>query len=185
MRPSSAIFLLLLICACVAAPPREPVPESGPPVEQQQEVFVYRACAAAAPGELMAQPRQVSADLDPVAGAIGALLRGVTAEERARGCSSYFSAQTESVLRSVHYSADDTIVVDFRDFSAAIPDVPGAKSFLPPGVMAELTWTIFQQFPAIEAVHFSFEGSERDFWTWLTGEPAEPQTFTRRMWEQV
>jgi hypothetical protein len=29
----------------------------------------------------------------------------------------------------------DTIVVDFRDFSAAVGDAPGVTSFLPPGIM--------------------------------------------------
>lgn len=181
-------LVLLLVSACTAAAPRSDGPrapdERGqPPV---QEVFAYRACEFSAPGELVALPREVAADREPVAAAIGELLEGVTEPERARGCRSFFSSRTENALRDVRLGAGgDTLFVDFRDFSEAIPDTPGAKSFLPPGVMGELTWTIFQQFPHIEAVRFSFAGDESAFWSWLAGEGTQPRAYTRSMWERT
>jgi hypothetical protein len=151
-----------------------------------QEVFAYRACDFAAPGELIALPREVPADVDPVAATVSELLRGVTDEERAGGCRSFFSSETDDALRSVRTNPDgDTVHLDFRDFSAALPDEPAAKSFLPPGVMAELTWTIYHQFPRVQAVRFSFDGDEQAFWSWLGGESTEPTTFTRGMWERI
>lgn len=187
MKYSHSLLLLLLVSACMGTPQRGQTRGNGPATEPpRQEVIVYRACDSAEPGALMPLRREVPADLDPVAAAIGELLRGVNDEERARGCSSFFSPRTADALRSVERSeGGDTVLVDFRDFSPAIPDAPGATSFAPPGVMAELTWTIFQQFPDIDAVHFSFDGDERAFWTWLGDEATEPQAFTRRMWEEV
>jgi hypothetical protein len=64
------------------------------------------------------------------------MVGGVNDEERARGCTSFFSADTEGAVGSVGMRAPgDTIVVDFRDFSAAVGDAPGVTSFLPPGIM--------------------------------------------------
>jgi hypothetical protein len=182
-----SVSVLLAIGAC-SGPSQGDQPPTGSDTAttQVQQVLVYRACDGAAPGELAALSREVPADMDPVVAAISEMLRGVNDAERARGCSSFFSSATENALRAVNHNArGDTVQLDFRDFSDAIPDRPGAKSFLPPGVMAELTWTIFQQFPSIEAVRFSFDGDDRGFWGWLGGEGTEPETYTRTMWERI
>lgn len=179
--------MLLAVCACTGTSQPEETSASGDTADSPvQEVFVYRACELGAPGELIALPREVPGDLEPTTAAIRELVRGVNEEERARGCRSFFSSDTENALRAVHHSEEgDTVHVDFRDFSEAIPDVSGAKSFLPPGVMAELTWTIFRQFPGIEAIRFSFDGDERAFWSWVGDEGTEPQVFSRSMWERL
>jgi hypothetical protein len=112
----------------------------------------------------------ISADREPVAAAVETLLEGVNEEERGRGCESFFSSSTAGALREIRRSdRGDTLAVDLRDFTGALPDAPGVKSFLPPNVMAELTWTLFHQFPQIEALRFSFDGDEGTFWVWLGG----------------
>ena len=178
---------LLCVGACTEPPRGEQAPESGRATESpSQEVFAYRACETAAPGALVPLPRTVAAGRDRAAAAVRELVRGVNEEERRRGCTSVFSSRTEHAVRNVYRSAGgDTLTVDFHDFTAAIPDVPGARSFLPPGVLAELTWTIFQQFPDIEAVRFSFDGDERAFWSWVGGAGTPPQVYTRGMWERI
>ena len=148
-------------------------------------VAVYFACEApeAIPGQLYPANRPVSTTADPVEAALRELVRGPSREERDRGYRSLFSPQTAGVLRAVSRSArGDTITVDFAGISERIPDVPGAKSFLPPGIMAEITWTVFGQFPEVQALRFRLDGRERAFWKWLGG---EPRPFTRRDWEQV
>lgn len=177
--------LLVVFCGCTGVPERQPA--NHDPLEPGvQEVSIYPACEDAAPGELIALPREVPDDLEPTAAAMREVVSGVSASEHARGCRSFFSSSTATALRGVHHSPGrDTVVVDFHDFSEAIPDVPEASSFLPPGVMAELTWTIFDQFPHIEAVRFSFDGGERAFWNWLGAEEPEPRAFTRDMWERI
>lgn len=194
VRRSSVLAILLFACACNSTPQPEPASEDAPaavpPMQESappvQEIVVYRTCDFAEPGALVALPREVPADLDPAEATMGELVRGVTEQEREQGCTSFFSARTENALRRVDYSErGDTLAVDFHNFSDAMPDAPGVTSFLPPGVMAELTWTIFRQFPGVDAVRFSFNGDERAYWIWVGGDGTEPQPFTRRMWEQI
>jgi hypothetical protein len=77
------------------------------------------------------------------------------------------------------------VFVRFHDFSGTIPELAGATSFLPPGVMAELIWTIFRQFEEIDAARFSFDGDEATFWSWIDGEGTEPRAFTREDWDRI
>ena len=182
----SAVLILLLTCSCSEPPGKGEAPSSEQPPETAQEVSAYRACDHGAPGELVPISRRVPAEVDPATAALPLVLAGVSEQEPASGCTSFFSQSTTGALRLVSRSpTGDTIRVDFDDFSEQIPDVAGAKSFLPPGVMAELTWTIFHQFPEIQAVHFSFEGDEQAFWEWAGGPGTEAQVYTRAMWERI
>lgn len=187
MRLTRLAVALLCASACTDAPRSEQAAETGPVGQTpSQQVFTYRACDDAPPGSLVQLPRVVSADRDPAAAAIRELVRGVNEEERRRGCTSFFSSSTANAVRDVSRSAGgDTLIVDFHGFTAAIPDDAGARSFLPPGIMAELTWTIFKQFPELSAVRFSIDGDERGFWNWVGGEGTPPQVYTRRMWERI
>ena len=148
-----------------------------------QVVAAYFACDRGNPGQLYPAFRHVAADRPAIEAALDELLRGPTPEERALGLHSLFGSSTADALRSVVLSAQgDTVTVDLEPLAGRLPANSAAKSFLPPGVMAELTWTIFAQFADVEAVRFAFDGSEASFWRWLDG---PPRTFTRSDWEQI
>ena len=102
-------------------------------------------------------------------------------EERERGLRSSFGPWTDNALLDVQRRGD-TVHIDLVEFPRAILDDPGAKSFLPPGLMADITWTMFRQFPDVAAIRLSFAGSEQAFWSWLGG---PVRAFTRRDWERV
>jgi hypothetical protein len=148
-----------------------------------RRVAVYFACAGGLPGQLYPAFRLVNDTIPAIEAALAALLRGPTNAERERGFHSFFSASTAGALLRVRASVQgDTVHVDFADLPRRLPATAGVKSFLPPGVMAELTWTIFGQFPEVQAVRFSVDGSERAFWAWLGG---PPKVYTRTDWEQI
>jgi hypothetical protein len=181
--PWLVLWVAVAACSDAGVPEQEPrPPEAEPPT---QEVVTYRACPSETPGGLLPMSRSVPIDQDPVAGAVAELLKGVDESEASRGCTSFFSSATEGALRTLHRNDQgDTLFVDFRDFSEALPGTPAVRSFLPPGVMAELTWTLFH-FESIHAVRFSFEGDESAFWRWLGGPGARVEVFTRTDWEQI
>ncbi|MGH7483452.1 MAG: GerMN domain-containing protein [Longimicrobiales bacterium] len=161
----------------------DPRPTAGP---GSQVVAVYFACGAAVPGQLHAAYRLVPTAADPIGAALAEMLRGPTDEERALGYRSLFSDRTSGMLNGVERSTGgDTLTIDFADFRDALAESPVPSSFLPGGVMADITWTVFRQFPDVQALRFTFDGDERAFWSWLAGEPAEPRVFTRADWEQV
>ena len=154
-----------------------------PTAPGSRRIVVYFACTGGTPGQLYAVPRIARDSSAPIDAALGALLSGPTDAERARGFTSFLGSHTANTLRSVRFDAGTgTLSVDFDGFTTRVADEPGARSFLPPGVMAEITWTIFSQFPEVRAVRFSEDGSERAFWTWLG---AEPEVFTREDWERI
>lgn len=156
----------------------EPVGGAG-----RQRIVVYFACPEGTPGQLYPVPRMTPDSVSAMEGALRALLSGPTDAERSRGLTSLLGPHTANALRSVRFeSGTGTLSIDFDGLTTRVPDMPGASSFLPPGVMAELTWTIFAQFPEVQAVRFSEGGSERAFWAWLG---AEPEVFTREDWERI
>ena len=166
--------------AAPAAACESPHPSAHP---DSQVVAVYFPCERGNPGQLYPAYRHVAADRPAVEAALAELLRGPTAEERALGLHSLFGSSTAGALRSVRLSpAGDTVLVDLEPLADRLPANPASKSFLPPGVMAELTSTIFAQFADVQAARFAFAGSETAFWSWLGG---PPQLFTRSDWEQI
>ena len=180
------VILLFALAACTEAPiPDGGAWETADPPARMQEVITHRSCSSADPGALLPLARHVPADRDPVASAVAELLKGVDEHEAALGCASFFSPETRGALRGVRRNErGDTVFVDFRDFSDALPDDVGVNSFLPPGIMAELTWTLFE-FETIDAIRFAFDGDEPAFWSWLAGPGARVEVFTRRDWEQI
>lgn len=181
---AACLAIAMVLSACVDAPRADAdAPPSGDAV---QEVLTYRACSFGNPGELVPLPRSVPAGRDPVAAAIAELVTGVNADEAAKGCTSYFSERTQDVLRAVRRSGSgDTVTVEFRNLKGLVPEVQGARSFLPPGIMAELTWTVFRQYTEVEAIRFSIDGDEQAFWHWLGGPGTPAQVYTRADWEQI
>ncbi len=184
---SPGVLILIFVLAGCGDGGEDTPSTSTPSIpEATQEVAVYLSCEGADPGTLQPMPRMAPAELDPAEASIRMLLRGATENERSQGCRSFFSPETAGALLSFRRSGGrDTVSFNFADFSDAIPNTAAAKSFLPPGVMAELTWTLFYQFDEIEAANFAFDGSQDAFWSWIAGEPSSAQTFTRQDWEQL
>jgi spore germination protein GerM len=100
----------------------------------------------------------------PLDGALRALVVGPTAEERADGLGSWFSADTRDVLRRVRVE-DGHAVVDFRGELRDL--IPGASSSTGSQLLlVSLNRTVFQ-FDHVEAVEYSLDGSCDAFWEWL------------------
>lgn len=113
--------------------------------------------------EPIAVEREVQGD-SPLHGALLELLAGPTPEERAAGLWSWFSAETEGMLRSVDLDPAGRATVDLGDLSAVIP---GASSSTGSALLlVSLNRTVFQ-FPAVAEVEYRMEGSCDAFWNWL------------------
>lgn len=161
----------------------DPRPEERPGT---RVVTVYFACTGDVPGQLYPAYRAVPEDAEAVQAALEEMLAGPDEAERSLGYQSLFSDRTAGMLHGVTRSATgDTLTIDFADFRAALRDSPNPTSFVPGGVMADITWTVFQQFPDVRALRFAFDGDEGAFWSWLSARSGEPQVFTRTDWEQV
>lgn len=170
--------------------PLKPVSEAGSGMVETdlQVVEVYYVCSEEAPGGLYPVSRKVPKDADPVQAALEEMLCGPTKEEQLKGYRSHFSKLTAGMLRSVTRSGDGkTIAIDFADFCDFLGEngIPRPTSFGPGGMMADITWTVFNQFPDVQALRFAFEGDEDEFWSWLERKPAKAQVFTRADWEQI
>lgn len=111
-------------------------------------------------------------------------LAGPTPEERrVLGLSSFFSDETEGMLRSVTVDVEGHAVVDFGDFSGVVPNA--SSSLGSALLLGELNATVFQ-FPTVRSLEYRFEGSCDAFANWLqlscerigrgdvTGRPSPP-----------
>lgn len=153
-----------------------------------QVVQVYFISTGGEPGGLYPANREVPGDADPVQAALEEMLKGPTEDEYLRGYRSHFSERSAGMLRGItRNSSGDVLTLDFADFRNLFGEnkVPSPTSFGPGGVMADITWTVFKQFPDVQALRFAFNGDEGVFWSWLAGAPCEPEVFTRNDWEQV
>ena len=106
--------------------------------------------------------RTVPAD-DPPTGAIDALLAGPNASETDQGSTSWFSADTKAMLRSVNV-VDGTAFVDFENFASIIPNASTScgSSIL----LAQLDATV-TQFDGVDRAIYSFDGDAAAFYHWL------------------
>lgn len=166
--------------------PLEPIEISGE--TGTYLVSIYYACSKADPGSLSPVVREVPADADPLKAALEHMLKGPSSKEIELGYHSYFSEKTEGMLRGIKRSGNGkTVTIDFADFSNLLDKskIPSPTSFGAGGIMADITWTVFKQFPQVQTLRFSFEGDEAAFWNWLAGGEQEPEVFTRTDWEQI
>jgi len=98
-------------------------------------------------------------------GALEQQLAGPTPRERdALGVTSWFSAETAGMLRSVTLDEEGRAVVDFEDFSRVIPGASSSLGSLT--LLGELNATVFQ-FPQVQSVEYRFGGSCDAFSNWL------------------
>lgn len=92
------------------------------------------------------------------------LVRGPTAEERARGIRSWFSGETAGALKSVEIGPTGRAVVEFHDLR---PLIPGASSSAGSAMLLDqLNRTVFH-FPGVRSVEYRMDGSCAAFWEWL------------------
>ena len=152
------------------------------PVEQDARggVLVFFFCTGADPPGLRPVRRAVPDGEDPLTVGVAALLDGPSRSEVLDG---YSQATTDEGLSLIDADLrkDGTAVVDL----AGVPDQVDETtwSFTPPGVMAELTTTLFFV-DGVEAVEFRADGSCERFWGALT-DGNECRLFTRQEWEQI
>lgn len=91
------------------------------------------------------------------------LVRG-PAEGDAGETSSWFSAETADVIRSVAVDSAGHAVVDFRDLRPLIPNASSSAGSA--ALLNELNATVFQ-FTGIRSVEYRMDGSCDRFWEWL------------------
>lgn len=129
-----------------------------------QAVFVnFGVDSPTSCSEVVGYQRVVSADVDPIEAAFRELVGGPTPAESDAGASSWFTNETQNMLRSTRLD-NGRLIVDFDDFSAVIPNA--STSCGSARLLAELSTTAFQ-FPDVESVTFSFEGSCEAFGEFL------------------
>lgn len=110
--------------------------------------------------------RTIPESSDPIGASFEELLAGPTAEEESSGAGSLFSGDTAGMLRSVTLT-DGLLTVDFEDLRPVIPNA--STSCGSASVTAQLNNTAFQ-FPDVERVTYSIEGSCDAFFNWMQTE---------------
>ena len=156
-------LLPLLLAAIGSGVDDEPAPDPAP---ETVEVEIYLSndtlgdpCA----GKVFPVHRTVAAD-DPLAGALEALLAGPTDAERDEGYWSWFSDETEGMLRSAEV-VDGTVMVDLEDLRPVIPNASTAcgSSIL----LAQLGTTALATAEGASSVFYMIEGDHLVFYEWL------------------
>ena len=161
---AAAVLVFLLLRSPGTEPQRDedfpPETMAAPPAPQPAgEVRVYFSR-----GDTSASvTRPVSGEPGPEA-ALRALLAGPTDAERAAGVSSWFSAETASLLNSFAISPDSIAHVDFGDLAAAIPSASSSAGS--EVLLRELNSTLFR-YPDVKAIEYTVNGSCEAFWNWL------------------
>ena len=101
--------------------------------------------------------------------AFESLVAGPTAEEKASGADSFFSADTSGMVVSAAID-QELLVVDFEDLRSVIPNASTSCGSM--ALLAQLNTTAFQ-FDRIERVRYQIEGSCDTFANWLQRECME------------
>lgn len=107
--------------------------------------------------------RMIDETAEPIESAFQLLVAGPSAEEQATGVASFFSRQTEGMVRSVTVD-DGLLTVDFEDLRPVIPNASTSCGHL--SLIAQLNGTAFQ-FEEVERVTYRIEGSCETFFNWL------------------
>ncbi|MGB9357521.1 MAG: GerMN domain-containing protein [Acidimicrobiia bacterium] len=113
--------------------------------------------------EVVAVPRLVAANADPMKAAFDLLVAGPTVDEVADGASSFFSEATAGSVRSATLDGD-LLTVDFEDIRNDLNNASttcGSEALL-----AQLTGTAFQ-FVEVERVTYTIDGSCDAFFNWI------------------
>lgn len=143
--------------ACDGYHSPHPRPDAG-----EMVVKVYFACDAE-DGALRPAYRLVPESPGVLRAALDALLAGPTPAERDASFGSWFSEETEGMVRSVIIDGGHA-VIDFDDLRAVIPSA--STSAGSERLLSQLDATVFQ-FRTVETVEYRIEGSCEDFNEWL------------------
>ncbi len=95
--------------------------------------------------------------------ALKELFKGPTEEEKSQGYTSWFSKETQDILKSVKVK-NGTAYVDLKDLRQMIPNAStscGSAEFF-----AEVETTL-QQFPTVDKVIFAIDGKPATFYKWM------------------
>lgn len=153
---------------------REPSPSPGATGEPAREVQVFLTRFAddeqGRCDRVFGVSRAVPADA-PLRPTLEELLAGPTPEEAEDGYTSWFSSETEGMLRSVEV-AGGVARVDFEDFSETVPNASTSCGSV--ALLEQLERTT-EQFREVLRAVYSFDGDPEAFYGWLQREvPAEP-----------
>jgi hypothetical protein len=186
------------LLACAGEPPQVGTPERCHPGDTssrqaagRRTVFVYFTCGGEPgqrrpehliPGQMYFVTRQAPDTMPAWRAALGELIAGPTAAERARGFFSPFSAATAGSLASARRGPGGVLRVDFRELPAGFAD--SARLIGPQGplALAELEWTLFLADTSVRALELRLGGSCTAFWR-LLGRSCHARR-TRRGWEE-
>lgn len=116
--------------------------------------------------------RIVDETADPIESAFQLLVAGPTTEEQESGAGSFFSSETDGMVRAVTVE-DGLLTVDFEDLRPVIPNASTSCGHF--SLIAQLNGTAFQ-FDEVARVTYQIEGSCDTFFNWLQ---TECQHYTR------
>jgi spore germination protein GerM len=119
--------------------------------------------------DVIAFERQIDSSQESIVAAFESLVAGPTAEEKASGADSFFSADTSGMVVSAAID-QELLVVDFEDLRSVIPNASTSCGSM--ALLAQLNTTAFR-FDRIERVRYQIEGSCDTFANWLQRECME------------
>ena len=161
-----------------AAPTESPRVEVCDPSQTPDEaaagqVLVFFTCVRPPAVAGVVRPTEADSDQEMLTAALDQLLAGPTNDEQEQGLRSWFSSDTAGSLNEVSIDDGGVAVVDFADFSDAIPNASTTAGRLQ--LMSELRATIFQ-FDSVESAVLQFDGNCGSFWIWVANGPCTPLT---------
>lgn len=113
--------------------------------------------------EVSAFARTAPRTAAPIQLALDQLVGGPTVEEKGRGASSMFTADTADAIRSINLK-DGLLVVDFHDLRSDLNNA--STSCGSQALLAQLNSTVFE-FSAVQRVRYQINGSCDTFANWL------------------
>lgn len=140
---------------------RAPRPSPGP--DQVEVQLAFHCDAEGDAASLFTVYRLVPRSAGPLRAALGALLRGPDAVERAAGLGSFFGDGTAGALRSAAVR-DGHAVVDLHDLRGIIPNASSSAGSA--RLLAQLDAAVFQ-FPSVTSAEYRLDGSCEAFGEWL------------------
>jgi hypothetical protein len=153
-----------------------------PPAETAAlvDVMVFFTVSDPLTMHLQAATRQIPSsrfEAGMLSDALEELLKGPTEAERAQGLTSWFSGETADALKGVAVGMAGDVAVDFAGLSGRIPNASTSAGSLM--LLSQLNATVFQ-FPFVNQVEYTLDGSCQAFWEWLQ---YECHPVTRAEWE--